>query len=147
MDDAWLMAIVYSGVLLFVLVLVVVMVLFFGHINKRRAVSNTVRTTAKIVSKRTKWSRYASQIDDFRTYYTLAYSYGGADYAKETLEMPVEASVGDCVPILLDPRNPEHFYVEGAVESMNKGRKRALIVIMCILAYFLLLPIVVFLLS
>ena len=109
MDDAWLMAIVYSGVLLFVLVLVVVMVLFFGHINKRRAVSNTVRTTAKIVSKRTKWSRYASQIDDFRTYYTLAYSYGGADYAKETLEMPVEASVGDCVPILLDPRNPEHF--------------------------------------
>ena len=61
--------------------------------------------------------------------------------------MPVEASVGDCVPILLDPRNPEHFYVEGAVESMNKGRKRALIVIMCILAYFLLLPIVVFLLS
>lgn len=147
MDDIWLMAIVYLGVLLFALIITIVMVLWSKRLNRRRLAANIVKATAKVISKRQQYLRYSTPGNRIRTYYTFSYSYDGVDYKREIEEVPQRASVGDSVPIFLDPNNPEHFYVEGAVENLNKGCKRAIIIILCICAWFLLMPIVVFLLS
>lgn len=131
--------IVFAGTLVFVTLLAVGMVALYLSANRKRLVECTLKTTAKVIDRTTKWYRYANPGNRHQTVWTLEYLYNGATYTRQTGEVPSRPEIGDIVTIYLNPNAPQYFYVDGAVENINAGAKRVALVFGGIIAYFLII--------
>lgn len=136
MSDCQIVAFVFAS-LLIPLTAVCVVVPRNSAKRKKRCTQEVVAKVERVVHK----SIHAPG-SSFHSYYIVEYSFGNYDYKTSLFEMVGNPQVGDTVTIYVDPILPENVYVEGVVESAEREVRRAAVVCIFLVIFFLLILLV-----
>ena len=124
------------------LILISATVLFLvRRCNKKRERDCTKQVEATVVKVVHKTLRHMGVTpgNSSTTYYTIEYSVGNRDYTATLVEMKGKPQVGDTVQVLIDPLLPEHVFAAGMVEKTNRELRRTCLICICIVVFFCLI--------